>query len=312
MSTRAAAPHPVPVGDRIEWPTLLLALAIHGGWGWLCFEAARLPFWLVLPAGAWLIAWHMSLQHELIHGHPTPWRRVNRLLGSLPLSLWLPFSRYEDTHLGHHRGARLTDPVDDPESHYVSPGDYARTGRLGRLALRINSTLLGRLTLGPARGMALFLAAEARRIRAGDPAVRRAWAWHAVGVALVLLWLGPVCHLPLWRYGLLFIYPGYALALVRSFAEHRQADEADHRTAIVERAPVLGLLFLHNNLHLVHHLRPGLPWYRIPAAYRAEREALIRRNGGLVYRGYGDVARRFLFRPHDEPVHRGAVPETGG
>jgi fatty acid desaturase len=83
------------------------------------------------------------------------------------------------------------------------------------------------------------------------------------------------------------------------------APEAEGRTAIVENAWILGPLFLFNNLHAVHHLRHRLAWYQIPTFYRLNRAALIRRNGGLVYRGYLDVARRYLLKPHDSPVHPG-------
>ncbi len=38
----------------------------------------------------WFTARYMSLQHELIHGHPTPWRWCNQLLGTLPLAVWYP------------------------------------------------------------------------------------------------------------------------------------------------------------------------------------------------------------------------------
>ena len=71
----------------------------------------------------------------------------------------------------------------------------------------------------------------------------------------------------------------------------------------VENAPILGLLFLNNNLHVAHHLRFGLPWYQIPEFYRLNREALVRRNGGLVYDGYFDVFRRYGLAPHDRLVH---------
>ena len=93
--------------------------------------------------------------------------------------------------------------------------------------------------------------------------------------------------------------------MVRSFAEHRAMPEAERRTAIVENALILGPLFLFNNLHSVHHLRHRLPWYQIPKFYRLNRAALIERNGGLVYHGYFDVARRYLWRPHDSPIHPG-------
>ncbi len=96
---------------------------------------------------------------------------------------------------------------------------------------------------------------------------------------------------------------GVSLGMVRSFAEHRAARDPEQRTAIVENARILGPLCLFNNLHVAHHLRGGLAWYQLPRFYRLNREALIRANGGLVYDGHLDVARRYAFRPHDRLVH---------
>ncbi|NPD66232.1 fatty acid desaturase [Lichenicola cladoniae] len=299
-----AAPVAADRPAKTEWPTLVLAACIYGGWMALTFYAGRIAWWLLPLPGAWLIAWHMSLQHELIHGHPSRFEWLNDLIGSVPLGLWLPYERYKASHLGHHRGDNLTDPIEDPESHYVTAERYRQIGPGGRWLLRAGNTLLGRMIIGPARAIATFLEHDARALLTGDADVRRAWLLHLPGVVLVLAWLLLVCNLSLVRYATLFVYPGLSLVLIRSFAEHRAADEPGHRTAIVEHAPVLGLLFLFNNLHVVHHLRPGLAWYRIPAAYRMNRPALLRDNGGLVYRGYLDVARRYLVRQHDLPVHR--------
>ena len=71
----------------------------------------------------------------------------------------------------------------------------------------------------------------------------------------------------------------------------------------VERAGPLALLYLNNNLHAAHHRAPGLAWYRLPAFHRRHRAVLVADNGGLVYRGYGMVLRRFLLRPHDRAIH---------
>jgi hypothetical protein len=84
------------------------------------------------------------------------------------------------------------------------------------------------------------------------------------------------------------------------------------RTAIVENAPILGLLYLYNNLHAVHHERPVMPWYDIPRWYRANRDRLVRENGGMVYDGYRDVARRFLLREHDAVAHPFGVTASPG
>jgi len=63
--------------------------------------------------GAWLVAWHSSLQHELLHGHPTPWQGVNRAIGLIQLSLWLPYDVYRASHLAHHQDETLTNPQHD-------------------------------------------------------------------------------------------------------------------------------------------------------------------------------------------------------
>ena len=44
-----------------------------------------------------------------------------------------------------------------------------------------------------------------------------------LAVALVLIWVMGICHIPLWQYLLLYVYPGLSLTLLRSFAEHRAA-----------------------------------------------------------------------------------------
>jgi len=63
----------------------------------------------------------------------------------------------------------------------------------------------------------------------------------------------------------------------------------------VESNAVFGLLYLHNNLHVAHHLKPAMPWYDIPRFYRENRSALLESNGNFVYKGYGVLAKRYFF-----------------
>ena len=282
---------------------MVLCCGVYGGFLALTFWHDRLPAAVVVLLGAPLLTLQSSMQHEFIHGHPTPWRRLNRCLAAVPLSLWLPFESYRMTHLVHHRDESLTDPFDDPESQYWSAEGWARLGPLGRGCVRFNTTLLGRLLFGPAWVVARYLAAEARAVWGGHRAARRIWGWHAAAVAAVLVWVVGVCGLDPAFYVLGLIYPSTSILLLRSFAEHRAAEGVAERTAIVENAPVLGFLFLYNNLHAAHHARPLVPWYALPAWYRADRARLVAENGALVYDGYAAVARRFLVTPHDDPVH---------
>ncbi|MDB5457868.1 MAG: fatty acid desaturase [Caulobacter sp.] len=284
---------------RAAAPTVALAILIHGGWLLATLFHRSLPWPVQAALGGWLIAWHGSLQHETIHGHPTPWRGLNTLLAAAPLNLWLPYERYRASHLAHHAAERLTDPVHDPESRYLARA----VGRPRRVIAGLQATLAGRILVGPAIEVGGFLIGEARALARDVPSARRAWAIHLVTLVPVLAWLVGICGLGLADYLLTFVYPGVALSLIRSFAEHRAAAHPDHQAAIVEHAPILGLLFLNNNLHAAHHAWPAAPWRALPGLYAAHREALLAANDGLVYRGYGEVFRRFLFRAHDDLVH---------
>ena len=292
-----------PVERRVEWPTVALAAAIYGLWLAATYFHDALPLWALAPIGAWATAWHMSLQHEIIHGHPTRKRWVNSLVAQWPLALWLPFESYRHSHLAHHNDERLTDPLDDPESFYWTPEQWAEVGALGRLAVRVQSRLVGRVVLGPLWTIGRFWKFELAALWRGDGAERRRIAQHLAEAALVLFWVLGVCAMPLATYLFCFVYCGTALALVRSFAEHRAESAVERRTAIVERSWILGPLFLFNNLHVAHHMRRNLPWYKLPSWYRANRQALIAANGGLVYDSYFDVAKRYGFRPHDQALH---------
>jgi len=81
----------------VELPTLMLIVIAYGGWLALTAAYDHWPLWVVAPAVVVLLTLHSSLQHEIIHGHPTRWSWINRLLGMVPLSFWLPFERYRST-----------------------------------------------------------------------------------------------------------------------------------------------------------------------------------------------------------------------
>lgn len=292
----------------VEWPTLGLAAAVYGAFGLLTWFYGDLPWWAVLPLGAYLVCLHGSLQHEAVHGHPTPWPAVNEALVYPSLWFWMPFRRYRDFHLAHHRNEVLTDPLADPESYYLAPADWQRTGPFWRALLRARNCLLGRLVLGPPLAVWQLWRDEALRAWRGERRHLAAWAHNLCGAALVLVWVIGVCRIPFGAYLLLFAYPGLSLTMMRSFLEHRARPAAGERSVLVEAGPVMSLAYLNNNLHALHHAEPGLAWYRLPARYRVRRAELLAGNGGYRYRGYGEIARRYLLRPKEPVVH--PLPET--
>ena len=287
----------------VEWPTVGLIFALHASFLTLTWFWTAIPIWLAVPLAAYLAGLYGSLQHEVIHGHPTRWRRLNEALVWPALLIWIPYGRYRSLHIEHHATDELTDPYDDPESFYLDPDVWGRLRRPMKALYGFNNTLAGRLTVGPAISAVRFWICDARRLAAGERDVMYAWAWHVPALAAVFAWTWGVCGIAPWIYFLVFAYAGTALILLRSFAEHRAHNNRFARTAIVETCPAIGLLFLNNNLHVVHHDRPELAWYEIPAAYRRGRREVLDSNDNYLIDGYSKLFRRYFFKPKEPVPH---------
>lgn len=285
-----------------EWPTLVLLAACYALWalGTTVLSDLWLPLGMVVTTLT--IALHSSLSHEMIHGHPFRRSLWNEALVFPALTLLIPYQRFRDSHLEHHRDANLTDPYDDPESNYLDPGVWERTSRPMRMLLRFNNRLIGRLLVGPLVSTLSFVGSDLRRIRQGDKAVLAGWLWHLPALLPVVLWLWLVAQMPVWAY-LVAAYAGLAILKIRTFLEHQAHERVRGRTVVIEDRGPLALLFLNNNLHVVHHMHPKVPWYRLPDLYFGNRERYLARNNGYMYRSYGEVFRRYLLHPKDPVPH---------
>lgn len=296
---------------RIEWPTVSLIVACYGAW-----FAAGVALWTQWPLAALIVltlavALQSSLMHEASHGHPTRSAAVNEVLVGLPIGLVYPFRRFKTLHLRHHADERLTDPFDDPESYYRALWRHEALPGWLKTLLRFNNTMVGRFLIGPAIANAGFVATDAKLTAEGDRAVRRAWLHHAAGLVIILPVVVFVFDMPFWLY-LVPVYLGQSLIAIRTFAEHQWSERPDGRTVIVERSP-LAFLFLNNNLHLVHHKMPTVPWYRLPRLFRERRQEWLAMNDGYAYPNYLAMLKDFAFRakePVTHPVLRRA-PEPG-
>ncbi len=281
----------------------MVALILYGAWVLLIWFHALLPWWVIGPLGAYLLAWHFSLQHEAIHafrGVPG-WLRFAVVFA--PIGLWFPYPLYRKSHSTHHRDIHLTIPGVDTESYYVLQADWARMGAFQRGLLTFNQTMAGRLLIGPALRLWILISKETRRLRQGDYSHLLHWAVHILAVGALFWFICGLCALPWWQYCLLIAYPGMSLSLLRAFTEHRAAADSQERTASVESNFLFGILYLYNNLHVAHHLKPAIPWYDLPRFYRENRTELLASNGRFVYKGYGQLARRYFLTPVFSPVH---------
>ena len=289
--------------EKIEWPTWCLIAGTYGAWAGLTLFHDALSWWLLLPMAAYTTCLFSHLQHEVIHGHPTRNQRLNDLLVSLPLTLWIPYRIYKDSHIAHHQSTVLADPWDDPESFYVGQNDWEDLSPVMRALLRANNALLGRLTIGPLLCVFGFWRREIVSLLQGKNRYAATWARHLFLVAMVLGWVTLAADMPVWKYVAFFMLPGLSLTLMRSYLEHRPGQTQAQRTAIVEGSWITQLLFLNNNFHVIHHARPKLAWYKIPKLYKRSRRQIARRNGGYVFKNYLEIAWRYGVVPKDTPLY---------
>lgn len=283
---------------RVEWPTLVLV--------GLCYVLILLALWFLptllgIILLAPMVALHGSLTHEIVHGHPFSRQFWNAALVFPAVTLVVPYERFRATHLAHHRDELLTDPYDDPESNYLDPSVWKGLSGPIQRVLRFNNSLFGRMLIGPIVGQIAWMASDWRLCREGDRSVRRGWLLHipALAMMVAIIWIAPMSG---WAY-CLGAYGGLSILRIRTYLEHRAHEKARARTVIVEDRGLFSLLFLNNNFHVVHHMHPKVPWYRLPALYAEHRDHYLRRNDGYRYGSYAEIFRQFFFRPKDPVPH---------
>ena len=173
----------------VEWPTLTLYFVIMGLFILLTLGHKEVPAWALFLLGGVIVTWYGSFQHEVVHGHPTPWPLVNRLLVIFPLTLWLPFEIFRSTHLLHHRDALLTDPRHDPESFYFLPQDWRAFTAVERWIYKANNTLVGRLLLNPLLSISRLWSQHIADLIKGDFSNLGIILTHCVSVGALVYWI---------------------------------------------------------------------------------------------------------------------------
>ncbi len=232
---------------------------------------------------ALLTPFHAALLHEAIHGKLLKGERANRTAGRLlAVCFGVAFEVVRYGHLAHHRFNRHA--LDRPD---VLEGNATLCRRLGYFAnllggvyaIELLSTLMSLL---PRR----VLIARIGRLTKGDEAsalaVVRGMQRAVADARLTRARID--CFAVLTLYGLAFWLYGAAWLLLLASIVIRGLvislfDNAPHYgTPPATHAPVFNLslpawaraVMLNQNLHGLHHRRPGLPWHALPAAFAAD------------------------------------------
>jgi fatty acid desaturase len=287
--------------ERAEWRTLLVVFAVYGLTVLTVVRYEVLTPWLAIPMLAVLGAWHLSMQHEVLHGHPFKNQFINDAIGGIPVTLWIPYLAFKKDHHEHHL-SDLTNPALDNESYYVSQEQWDKAGRIRRAAWTANRTILFRMFVWTIVSTITYVLSVLKRAVRNEKSDRLAVALHIIGVAFVV-YLVSLSSMPLWQFALGTLYGGRILNAIRPFPEHKYQSGVETRTAMIMAGRFMSLLMLNNNLHVAHHDEPGVPWYRYDKLMQRVNAVERARAAGVLYEGgYAEVFRRFSFTPVDSPV----------
>jgi fatty acid desaturase len=287
--------------ERAEWRTLLVVAAVYGLTVLTVVRYEVLTPWLAIPMLGVLGAWHLSMQHEVLHGHPFKNQFINDAIGGIPVTLWIPYLAFKKDHHEHHL-SDLTNPALDNESYYVSQEQWDKAGRIRHAAWTANRTILFRMFVWTIVSTITYVLSVLKRAVRNEKSDRLAVMLHIIGVAFVV-YLVSLSSMPLWQFALGTVYGGRILNAIRPFPEHKYQSGVETRTAMIMAGRFMSLLMLNNNLHVAHHEEPGVPWYQYDKLMQRVNAVQRARDAGVLYEGgYAEIFRRFSFTPVDSPV----------
>lgn len=266
----------------VAWPTVALAVLAVAAWGANAVGHALgvVPTAVALPLGIALVYVSFTPLHEATHGNvggSPGWAWLDTAVGWLAgLPLLAPFPAVKAVHLRHH--ARTNDPVEDPDRFIHGRGWTFVRGALGMWP-HYDHVYLTKLSTSS------DLARRSRPVVVGAlvaiVVVLAALAWAGFGstvlVAIVMpAWLGVAVLAVLFDW-----LPHWP---------HTSQTRFEDTRAIPDRW--LDLPLLGQNLHLVHHLWPRVPFYRYRAVFEATRGLLA--DKGSPVESASTVARRIV------------------
>lgn len=246
----------------VQWinPTVVLTATLS--FLWLCIMSAamaayQLPAYFLAPLIVLQIAVNFmffTVFHDGSHGSASKNRSLNELL---MLPTWVALLGnpwfFRRVHMRHHANTNV--PVKDPDHFTASPQLWKRI---------LKSSIL---------------------------MVYYHWYAYKMGgdwkhkFHLVTSSLGPVLVVALavftpftWPILLVWLFPAWAaLALLSYFntawPHHPAQETSRYKLGSNQFVPWWAqFALLNQNLHLLHHVRPNLPWYRYPSYFRAHRD----------------------------------------
>ncbi len=252
------------VVPKVAWPTLLLSGAAFSMWlGGLAVVAQG--FWwaglAILTVSAYLA---FTPMHDASHRGLSQFTWLNEIVGRVcSLTLFGPFAAFRYVHLEHHK--HTNDEGKDPD---------AWSGRKPAWLLPL------RWVTQDAHYYFIYL-------KAGRSSAEMAEVVGTLGAQLIavaaLAWLGRGELALAW-----FVSSRLALGFLAysfDYLPHRphtvRGKDNRYLATSVHPSLMLQVVLLNQNLHLIHHLHPAVPFYRYGMLWK-QQEATLRAQGVRV------------------------------
>lgn len=273
------------LSPAVAWPTLALAVILPATFATVVTLGLtdQLPLWICAAILAPVSYAHYTLVHESIHGNVVAgkpeWAWVNTVVGWIgSIGLGIGWPALQRTHVLHHSH---TNSERDPD--IFVKGTLAQL--LGKWAVNIVRSLI------PMFLMKYVAAGPYDRLRHvfsnADIAQNSAVTLATLALLVVALITG---HFADWLL-LWFVPTRIGVLILNVFFQwlpHYPFDRTD-RYGNTRISVWLGgtFLTLQQNLHLMHHLWPSVPFYNYARLYRALRPVLIEEGSRIEGLGVG-------------------------
>ncbi|MEJ1968646.1 MAG: fatty acid desaturase [Rhizomicrobium sp.] len=273
----------------IAWPTLALAMVLPGTLLTVIYLglSGRWPLWACTPLLAFVSYAHYTLVHEAIHGNvvgkPRRLHWVNTVVGwvgALGMGAGWPVLRR--THVLHHAH---TNTERDP--------DIFVKGTLGQLIRKW--AVAAMMNLVPLALLKFIAPGRYQRLRSILTAPEIGQTSAVAVFTLVLLVVSVVTgHFVAWL--LLWFVPlrlaMLMLNILFQWMPHYPFDRTDrYRNTRISLWVAGTFATLQQNLHLMHHLWPSVPFYNYRCLFLALRPVLIAEGSPVQGFGVGKWAR---------------------
>lgn len=253
------------ITPHVSWPTLALLAGLMTVWAAAVYAGSTglMPAPAAILLTTWMAYAAFTPMHDAAHGSVSRVSWLNETVGHLSsIILNGPFHAFRFVHLAHHRFTN--EPGKDPDLWSGTGPALLLPLRWATQELHYYYLYVKHWTQRPENERLGFL------VSFGLQGVILAWlAASGWGKEALLYWVLPA------KIAVML------LAFCNDYLPHQPhaitAKEDRYRATHILTSPLLDFLFLNQNMHLIHHLYPGVPFHRYGRIWRAKKDFLLAR-----------------------------------